>query len=196
MKKPTEFPALFIDETSNYILHPRLDPFTIHRNALTCTSKLPGISHPPCGPWSRLHALTRKNTDHRLLGIWAALRTQLYGGILEQPAFSKLWTAMDLPRPGEITCSNEFSISVDLHWFGYPARKPTWLFFSGLYPDQLPRLPISFDAPTKTVGHGKPPYRAVPKKDRAKTPEMMIEYFVECLDVIYQNQTCSCKSAS
>lgn len=37
---------------------------------------------------------------YKELGLWCAEQVRKWGGILEQPAHSRLWEAAGLPRPG------------------------------------------------------------------------------------------------
>ena len=54
------------------------------------------------------------------------------GGILEQPAGSKLFATAGLPLPGSPQNDRSFSLHVWQSWWGYPVKKGTWLYFRGV----------------------------------------------------------------
>lgn len=60
---------------------------------------LPVVAHPPCGPWGHLRHLSRR--DDPALAIRAVEQVRAFGGVLEHPAWSMLWEACDLPKPGK-----------------------------------------------------------------------------------------------
>src|SRR5690606_21601410 len=69
----------------------------------------------------------------RDLGPLAVDQVRRWGGVLEHPAFSRLWDAMDLPRPSELPDEyGGWSIEVNQCAWGHVAKKPTWLYFVGV----------------------------------------------------------------
>lgn len=103
------------------------------RDARTFSGGMPVIAHPPCRGWSRNLARQAKPEPGEMeLGIWCAEQVRLCGGVLEQPAFSRLWNAADLPLPGSPPMGDLWAIEVWQSWWGYPIRKRTWLCLSGV----------------------------------------------------------------
>lgn len=97
----------------------------------------PVVAHPPCGPWGRLRHLSRH--DDPTLALRAVEQVRCWGGVLEHPAYSKLWDAARLPRPGEPADAwGGVSLRVDQVDFGHVARKATWLYVVGA---PVPALP-------------------------------------------------------
>jgi hypothetical protein len=75
---------------------------------------------------------------------WHAVQmVDLYGGVLEHPAGSTLWRNQGLPIPlhGEPL---SYTFGIDQVWFGFRARKPSWLWIRGVPNDQLPEVPFRF----------------------------------------------------
>lgn len=80
------------------------------------------IAHPPCGPWSRMRHLY-EGAEHDA-GVRAIAQVRAYGGVLEQPAHSKLFEACGVPRADVY--------AVDQCDWGHVARKTTWLYVVGV----------------------------------------------------------------
>lgn len=58
------------------------------------------------------------------------------GGVLEHPANSQAWRYFGLPTPGRsgwVSRIDEYGWAgvTDQHWYGFPTRKATWLYFVG-----------------------------------------------------------------
>lgn len=104
------------------------------RDATKYAGSLPVIAHPPCGPWGRLYRnCTRQRRD---LAVIAVSQVRRWRGILEHPAYSKLWPECGMPRPGSLY-PDEFggrSYVVYQGDFGHKAPKLTWLYVVGLPP--------------------------------------------------------------
>lgn len=116
------------------------------RDARTFPGGMPVIAHPPCRRWTTFGANMLKATakhgnrlptdaeikQERELGLWCARQVQENGGILEQPAGSKLFESAGLPLPGLPQSPESFSLHVWQAWWGYPLKKGTWLYFCGI----------------------------------------------------------------
>lgn len=87
------------------------------------------VAHPPCGPWSVMSH--RSSEDTADCGFKAFEQVRRFGGVLEQPAHSKLFDACDAPRPGERD-RRGYTIEVEQVSWGHVARKRTWLYFVGV----------------------------------------------------------------
>ena len=120
----------------------------ILRDALLMFPDLtPAAFHPPCRLFSKMRGLSTAPASERSLAYFAVTHVQCFGGVVEHPCFSKLWSDMSLPAPGIIPdLHGGFTLSVNLHWFGFPARKHTWLYIVGCKPSDVPAYPLNFDA--------------------------------------------------
>lgn len=90
----------------------------------------PIVTHPTCGPWSRLSHFS-KHQD-MTLGPIAVAQVRAYGGMLEHPADSKLFRFCSLPKPGELPDAfGGRTVEVEQCDWGHPTRKRTWLYCVG-----------------------------------------------------------------
>lgn len=181
----------FVAKNSYYHLLPNLDLFDLRRNALSTVSNAPAIYHPPCRSWGRLRQFAKTPSGEHWLAVWSVLRIWRYGGVLEHPAGSKLWSFMNLARPGQRYDSHGgFSVSLNQSWFGYPAKKNTWLYVVGCEISDLPEMPLCFNAITKTVSGSK--NRNVLKElshsERSRTTLQFNEYLISVLNTIKSKQ--------
>jgi len=141
--------------------------------------KHPVICHPPCAQWGQMAHFANINFEEKELALRCVDLVRCNGGVLEHPAQSKLYPGY-LPRPGGIDLYGGYSICVDLHWFGYPARKKTLLYIVGIPQKELPAIPYSLDAVTHTVCHWRSnTLPTVPKSQRAATPLNMALWLIE-----------------
>lgn len=109
----------------------QVDCWDEKRDALLYDGPHPVVSHPPCGAWSGLRHLSHGGGKD--CGPVAVAQVRKWGGILEQPVTSKLWTHCGLPKPGEpADAYGGFSICVEQVGWGHVARKRTLLYFVGI----------------------------------------------------------------
>jgi hypothetical protein len=126
--------------SSNSIYHclEGVEAYDMKRDARTFQGGMPVVAHPPCRSWSAYCAHQAKPLEgERELALWCVGQVQTWGGILEQPAHSRLWDAAGLPKPGQTHRRDYFSMEVWQAWWGYPMKKATWLFFCGVNFDDL-----------------------------------------------------------
>lgn len=181
--------VLFTQKKSNYHKLKCLC-FGKKEDALNFKKTYPAIYHPPCRSWSRLRGLSKRLPVEHWFALWSLIRVRRYGGILEHPASSLLFNKYII-RPGAGYDEwGGFSVCVDLHWWGFPAVKRTYLYFVGLSIDQLPPFPLNFNAVTHVIGTTahKSDLKELSKSQRSKTPFSMCEYLLKCLDIIKQNE--------
>lgn len=140
----TPLAALYVQTGGCYFGLPDVDPWGVERDARLYAGPHPVVAHPPCERWGRFwHGSPRKPHQFRLgddggcfaLALSAVRR---WGGVLEHPADSKAWAAHGLRAPvrgagwamadqiGGLTCY------VEQGHYGHAARKPTWLYASGI----------------------------------------------------------------
>lgn len=105
------------------------------RDARTYAGPWPVVAHPPCGPWGRLsHLCTRQDSTHGPIAFELVRR---WGGVLEQPAWSRMFAACAAPpgQLGRVSLPDRWggvTIEVNQCDWGHVARKPTWLYLIGI----------------------------------------------------------------
>jgi hypothetical protein len=122
--------ALYIDPRGPYPRMPDVDCWDESRDARLYDGPHPVVAHPPCGPWSNLRHLHRG--EGKDCGPIAVEQVRRWGGVVEQPAGSKLFAHCGIAIPGEAQRVDEwrgFSVVVDQCAWGHVARKRTWLYF-------------------------------------------------------------------
>ena len=132
--------ALFVRPDGPYASRPDVDAWPEARDARTYPGPWPVVAHPPCQAWGRL-AHVREVTSGRPRGVdggcfeAAVLSVRAFGGVLEHPEGSRAFYRYRLPIPtfgaGWTAGFVGWSVAVDQSVYGHPARKRTWLFWSG-----------------------------------------------------------------
>lgn len=136
--------ALFVDRRGPYWNRDDVDAWDVERDARKYDSELPVVAHPPCERWGRYWGGGPSAKVKRVLGddggcfesALAAVRR--WGGVLEHPEASHAFKRFGLARPpksgGWIDCADYWSgwtCCVEQGHYGHPARKATWLYYSG-----------------------------------------------------------------
>ena len=166
-----------------------LDVWDIDRDAMNFDGSNPVIAHPPCRMWSILSHFAKPRPGEENTAFHAIDRVRQNGGILEHPAYSKLWKVAGLPRPGA-GCDEfgGYTIDIDQSWFGHKAKKKTWLYIVGIKPSELPLIPLSFDAIQYVVTTSKRKHETSMKRlgqaDREHTPEKLAKWLIETAKLI------------
>lgn len=110
-----------------------VEVFDVDRDARTFAGDTPIIGHPPCRAWSAFCAHQAKPVaNEKELGLWVCDQLRECGGVVEQPAHTRLFAAAGLPLPGEPTRDGVWSLAVWQWWWGFPTKKGTWLAFAGV----------------------------------------------------------------
>jgi hypothetical protein len=175
MSDPRTIAVLCAQRRSVYHRMLGVDVYDIDRDARTFPGGMPVIAHPPCRAWSK-HCAHQAKPDpgEKELGIWCAQQVKKWGGILEQPAGSRLWHATGLPDPGEHLAGwSLWSESVWRAWWGYSMRKATWLLFSQIDPSHV-KWPLVLHNP----GLDRRREQVMSKNQRSKTAPAMAEWLV------------------
>ncbi len=159
---------LCVCKNSNYYKLPGLDLYDTYRNAYTFAGLNKLIAHPPCAQWSKLRSFAKENKEEKDLAMFCLHKVKQNGGILEHPAGSQFWKVANVSR------SN--IISINQHWFGFPAQKRTWLYFHDVKPLAYP---LSFNTPTKTVSD-------MHSTARSLQPLSFCNYLVNCINASNQ----------
>ena len=173
--------ALFVRQDSIYKTMPGVDAWDIDRDARRWPGGGPAVAHPPCRAWGRLRSFANPRPDEKELAIWAVEQIRRFGGVLEHPAGSTLWGAVDLPKPSQRDQFGGWTLPINQHWWGHRAEKATWLYIVGCNPSDLPPIPYRIDEPTHVVQTRKRQgYRPhITKAEREHTPPHLAEWLVD-----------------
>lgn len=150
--------VLCAQNNSIYKTLPGLEVYDKARDAYNYKgTNLPIIAHPPCAQWSRLKSFAKQDKLEKDLAWYCLDKIHEAGiGILEHPMGSSFWKEANITKG---------LYSIDQHWFGFPARKRTYLYFHGCKPDTLP---LKFDAIKTTVDKLKYTTRSTTTKTLAE----------------------------
>lgn len=171
--------ALCVSGRSIYKHLPGVDAYDRRRDARTFPANSPAVAHPPCRLWSKFLSHQAKSPDREAemeLGRWCVRTVMRCGGVVEQPAESRLWAEMNLPMPNDPDADGCWTLYVEQKWFGCPTRKPTWLLICGVPKDQLPPLPFDLAAVQRRA---KAPGRGASSFARSRTPNTFAEWLCQ-----------------
>jgi hypothetical protein len=189
--------ALYIDPRGPYpkLLVPE-NCYDEARDARTYGGPWPVVAHPPCGPWGRLSHMYRGNEGDASLALRAVEQVRAYGGVLEHPAWSKLFNHCRMPmgvlgryswpdRHGGVT------IEVRQCDWGHVARKPSWLYIVGVFGIRGMTFPPHRE-PTHWISGGRgregkkrkttpvpPGIKVCSAQQRRRTPPAFAEWLIE-----------------
>ena len=117
--------------------------YDIDRDVRTFNGGMPIVAHPPCRAWSAFCAHQAKPLPgEKDLGPLCVEWLKKCGGVLEHPAHSRLWDACGLPKPGQCSRGDLWSMELRQAWFGDSREKKTWLLCCGLWCGDLPSMPF------------------------------------------------------
>ena len=167
--------VLCVGEKTNYSKIGGLELYGVNRPAESFTGKIPVISHPPCRSWSAFcsHQVKELRPGERELAFFCIEQVKKNGGILEQPAHSRLWEAAKLPLPGKASYPF-YTIEVWQAWWGYPTQKTTWLLLSKIKPEHV-KPPLKLHA----EGRDRHTFAQMSHNQRSRTCPAMCEWLVE-----------------
>lgn len=172
--------ALCVAARSAYQGMDGVDCYDQVRDARTFDGGMPIVAHPPCRSWSAYCAHQAKpDPGERELGIWCCDQLREHGGVLEQPAHSRLFAAAGLPMPGKPK-GELWTLPVWQCWWGYPMRKATWLCFAKVPRDQI-QTPFSLHSP----GADRRRQQLMSKNQRSHTCEPMARWLVDAARMAY-----------
>lgn len=180
--------ALYIDPLGPYPTLAGVDCWDETRDARNYPGPLPVVAHPPCGPWGRLRHLCQNQSEADLAPL-ALAQVRQWGGVLEHPSHSKLWTHAGLPLPGEPPDKHGgWTLAVNQVDWGHAARKPTWLYLVGVPRSMVirpaRREPTHWISASRTLRNGRPRGLAPPgilicsAAMRRRTPVRFAEWLV------------------
>jgi hypothetical protein len=178
--------VLFARRDSIYKRFPGCDVWDEERDARNYRGPKPVVAHPPCAQWGRMRGFAKQNPATRALAPLAVALVRAFGGVLEHPYGSALWSECGLPAPGARDSWGGFTLGLSQRWFGHPCEKRTLLYICGVEPRAVPTMPMSFALPTHVVTSyprgQRPPGLRLPsahKKMREATPEPFARWLVE-----------------
>lgn len=155
--------ALCVLKNSVYKQIDDVECYDKDRDAYNFQGGMPVIAHPPCAQWSRMRSFAKDDPKEKELARLCYLWIKKEGGVLEHPQGSLLWKSIDLTG-GRL-------YSVDQNWFGFPARKRTYLWFYGCKPAQIVLRTVMIEKPVN-----KMQYRS---GERSRTTLPMAEWLVD-----------------
>lgn len=175
--------ALYIDPRGPYPKMPGVDCWDETRDARLYGGPHPVVAHPPCGPWGRLKHLYR-GSEHDIAPL-AVEQVRRFGGVLEHPAGSRLWSDLGLPPPGgQLDICGGYTLEVNQVLWGHSCVKPTWLYVYGCsgsteapFPGREPTHAI-FYGRFERSGHAGPKLIGASKEIRRRTPPLFAEWLV------------------
>ncbi len=171
--------ALFVRTDSVY-KQLGIDCWDIKRDALKWPGGNPAILHPPCRLWGKLRAFANVVPGERELAIWSVNQVRTWGGVLEHPRGSKLWSECRLPTGGDVDSFGGFTLNVNQHWWGHRAEKRTLLYIVGVSPSAIPAYPLSFNAVTHCINWTKDHTKKhVNNWEREATPIAFAEWLIK-----------------
>jgi hypothetical protein len=110
-----------------------VEVYDIRRDVRTFSGGMPIVGHPPCRSWSAFCRHQAKPLPgEKELAPFVVEHLRKCGGVMEHPAHSKLWDALNLPKPGERERDGLWTLWVKQYWWGDVRTKNTWLLFSGI----------------------------------------------------------------
>ena len=144
--------VLCVAPKSVYHSMPGVECYDLNRDVRTFAGGMPVVAHPPCRAWSAYCAHQAKPLpEEKELGPLCVEWLRKCGGVLENPAHSRLFDACNLPKPGPGNGQwhrrgDLWSMTVDQTWWGDARRKTTWLCFHGVTPHEI-LVPIRLHDP-------------------------------------------------
>ena len=177
--------ALYIDEHGPYPKMPGVDAWGVTRDARVYDGPHPVVAHPPCGPWGAFAHMCKSPEQDPALAIRAVEQVRRWGGVLEHPRRSRLWTHVGLPLPGEPADEHGGrTIEVDQVEWGHAAHKRTWLYLVRVPDEAIEDPPFPGRQPTHDLmgGRGRNAKAdrggkmEVSKDKRRRTPPLFASY--------------------
>lgn len=127
--------ALFVRKTSHYKTFPGVDCYDLERDSLTWRGGCPGVFHPPCRSWGKLSHFANPRAGERELALWSMAMVRKFGGVVEHPKTSRLWSAAGCLGYGIRDDHGGILIPVYQSWWGHKAPKETCFYVVGAMPE-------------------------------------------------------------
>ncbi len=173
--------VLFARADSIYKTLPDVEVYDMERDARTYDGPWPVVAHPPCRAWGRLRGFAAPRPDERNLARLAVALVREFGGVLEHPEESTLWSAQRLPPLGSVDSFGGWTLGIHQHDFGHRAQKATWLYVVGCSARETPAIPLPLTQATHCIRPTKsyPRLPSVTKAEREHTPPLLAQWLVD-----------------
>lgn len=162
------------------------DVYDEARNAFNYAGGSPVVAHVPCRLFGRLREFANAPdpTTEKMLAHFGVGQVREWGGVLEHPINSLLWSEAKLPRPGERDMHGGFTVALAQSWFGHRAEKWSWFYVCGCEPKDLPEIPFVIGEASHVIAQSKGRQKEkarpeVTKSEREATPRALAEWLVE-----------------
>lgn len=165
--------VLFARADSVYKTFDDCDVWDAERDARLWPGGAPIVAHPPCAQWAALKGLATPDAALKALAPLAIELVRQWGGVVEHPAGSSLWSYCGLPLRGTDIYGGR-TVGVLQMWWGHKARKATWLYVCGvrsLPPIPYPGLGMRAAYVIDSSRRRELNRQCVPKSEREHTPE-------------------------
>lgn len=165
--------ALFVRADSPYVdLLGAENCWDIGRDATRYCGPEPVIAHPPCRAWGQLRAMAKPRAGERELAIWAIWAARQWGGVVEHPAGSLLWSEFGLTVGASDAWGGMLARVAQCDW-GHRAQKSTCIYVVsrrlGRIAWPTPPMPGAWTVPVERMG----------RAERERTPLEFARYLVE-----------------
>lgn len=118
--------------------------FVDQASAARFDGRRPVIAHPPRHAGGRVNPQGRSSPRDRALTLWMLEQVRAWGGVLEHPAHSRLWTDAALPAAGDrLDPYGGWTLPVWQSWWGSSRPRPTWLYVVGYEGPHMPAMPLA-----------------------------------------------------
>lgn len=185
--------VLFARRDSVYKTLPGTDVWDEDRDALKWPGGAPVVAHPPCRLWGGLSHFSSAPISEKFLAIWSVRQIRTYGGVLEHPSTSRLFSktalAPDWPLPigGERDSFGGFTVKMPQWWFGHKAEKMSYFYVCGINAKDLPDIALKLGEAEwvvksalglkRSLERGEKPQ--ITKPEREHTPVALAEWLLE-----------------
>lgn len=176
LPKPRSIAILCAHPKSHYFEIEGLEVYDQKRDARNFVGNAPVICHPPCAQWSRLRKFAKVDLEQKALANFCLGWFASNGGIFEHPAGSSVFRELEFPKESKM-------YSVDQSWWGFPARKRTYLVFHRCSPIAYP---LNFDLITHTVTNPKGGMKELSKNRVALTPLSFDQWLVDSIRATFK----------
>lgn len=161
--------ALFVRADSHYKLMPGVDAYDVSRDALSWCGGCPVVAHPPCRAWGRYRAVAKPRPGERELAVWAVRMARRFGGVVEHPLSSGLWSEVGCLSHGVRDDFGGVLIPVHQSWWGHRAEKATGFYVVGPVPTMPDTLNGGCLVSVERMG----------RAERERTPPELASWLVE-----------------
>jgi hypothetical protein len=180
--------ALYIDPRGPYPKLEGVDAWPKERDALLYDGPHAVVAHPPCAPWSKMRWLASRESHarERMCALRAVKQVRKFGGVLEHPEHSNLWSVAALPWPidsdiGGADIYDGRSYFVRQVSWGHACAKPTWIYVVGVDPEFVKAGLRLGGTPTHCVTRGpgqSPGLKVAHASMRSRSPLAFAQWLV------------------